>query len=515
MDSNLLTSNTNLDIGSPAERKSLYLLLREMLKSDAHFLLRSNIQDLCAPYLDQEQHPEFAVGDIGKLFITAQVATISGSWVYISTRPDIGDWEYYRFHADDVLCQRVGIREFLYFQEQQLNHTGEADPFLLEVDMEPFRRDFPAIHENDFIGKGVEFLNRHLSGRFFRDEVSGRQGLFEFLRLHHADGEQLMLNQYIQSPHELRKALAKAMKLLNKASGEQEWAELGAELHELGFERGWGRTAVQMLEMFGMLREILDAPSALLMQEFLGRIPMIFSLVIVSPHGFFGQSNVLGLPDTGGQVVYILDQVRALEREMREQIRDQGLNIEPRIMVLTRLIPDAGDTTCNQALEPIVGTENAVIVRVPFTTEQGEIIPQWISRFHIWPYLEHFALDAEREIAATLSGRPDLIIGNYSDGNLVASLLSTRLNVTQCNIAHALEKSKYLFSALYWKENEEQYRFSAQFTADLIAMNAADFIITSTYQEIAGREDMPGQYESYRTFTLPGLYRVINGVDMF
>lgn len=30
-------------------------------------------------------------------------------------------------------------------------------------------------------------------------------------------------------------------------------------------------------------------------------------MVILSPHGFFGQSNVLGLPDTGGQVVYILD----------------------------------------------------------------------------------------------------------------------------------------------------------------------------------------------------------------
>lgn len=32
-------------------------------------------------------------------------------------------------------------------------------------------------------------------------------------------------------------------------------------------------------------------------------------VVILSPHGYFGQSNVLGLPDTGGQVVYILDQV--------------------------------------------------------------------------------------------------------------------------------------------------------------------------------------------------------------
>ena len=42
-----------------------------------------------------------------------------------------------------------------------------------------------------------------------------------------------------------------------------------------------------------------------------------------------------------------------------------------------------------------------------------------------------------------LGGKPDLIIGNYSDGNLVSSLLSHYLNTTQCTIAHALEKTKY------------------------------------------------------------------------
>jgi hypothetical protein len=57
----------------------------------------------------------------------------------------------------------------------------------------------------------------------------------------------------------------------------------------------------------------------------------------------------------------------------------------------------------------------------------------------------------------------------------------------QCNIAHALEKTKYPDSDIYWRKYEDKYHFSSQFTADLIAMNNADFIITSTYQEIAGR----------------------------
>ncbi|MBL0379290.1 MAG: hypothetical protein JKP90_06380 [Desulfofustis sp. PB-SRB1] len=79
-----------------------------------------------------------------------------------------------------------------------------------------------------------------------------------------------------------------------------------------------------------------------------------------------------------------------------------------------------------------------------------------------------------------------------------------KFGVTQCTIAHALEKTKYLYSALYWQDMEEQYHFSCQFTADLIAMNSSDFIITSTYQEIAGSDDVVGQYESYGSFTMPG-----------
>jgi sucrose synthase len=49
----------------------------------------------------------------------------------------------------------------------------------------------------------------------------------------------------------------------------------------------------------------------------------------------------------------------------------------------------------------------------------------------------------------------------------------------------ALEKTKYLFSDVYWKGFEEKYNFSLQFIADILSMNKADFIITSTYQEIA------------------------------
>lgn len=76
-------------------------------------------------------------------------------------------------------------------------------------------------------------------------------------------------------------------------------------LQGMGFEKGWGDTAQRVSEMVHLLLEILQAPDPSTLETFLGRIPMVFNVVIVSPHGYFGQANVLGLPDTGGQVVYL------------------------------------------------------------------------------------------------------------------------------------------------------------------------------------------------------------------
>ncbi|KAK8958682.1 hypothetical protein KSP40_PGU022317 [Platanthera guangdongensis] len=71
-------------------------------------------------------------------------------------------------------------------------------------------------------------------------------------------------------------------------------------------------------------------------------------------------------------VVYILDQVRALESEMLLRIKQHGLDITP-----------------------------------------------------------HILIDVANELARELQATPDLIVGNYRDGNLVASLLAHKLGVTQ------------------------------------------------------------------------------------
>nr|KAJ0191034.1 hypothetical protein LSAT_V11C800453730 [Lactuca sativa] len=460
---------------------------------------------------DDASRKKLTEGPFGEVLKTAQEGIVFPPFVALAVRPRPGVWEYVRVDAYQLSVEQLSVSEYLVFKEELVGQYNNS--YVLELDFEPFNSTFPRPTRSSSIGNGVQFLNRHLSSSMFRSKDC-LEPLLDFLRTHRHDGHVMMLNDRIHSMTRLQSSMVKAEDYLSKLPPDTPYSEFQYELQGLGFERGWGNNAERILEMMHLLSDILQAPDPSILETFLGRIPMVFNVVILSIHGYFGQANVLGLPDTGGQIVYILDQVRALENEMLLKLKHQGLDIKPKILIVTRLIPDAKGTSCNQRLERVSGTEHTNILRVPFRTEKG-ILKKWISRFDVWPYLEKFAEDAASEISAELHGTPDLIIGNYSDGNLVASLLSYKMGVTQCNIAHALEKTKYPDSDLYWKKFDDKYHFSCQFTADLLAMNNADFIITSTYQEIAGTKNTVGQYESHSSFTLPGLYRVVHGIDVF
>ncbi|MDE3207570.1 MAG: sucrose synthase, partial [Pseudomonadota bacterium] len=497
-------------------RDPLYALLRRYIAVGRPFILHSELIKEFNLISESDENAILKDSVFESYVHNFQEGIFHSPWAYFSIREHIAKWRYIRIHIEHLVPEEISVSEFLRFKEAQVI-PDEATHQTLEIDFGPFNRDFPHLQETRSIGQGVSFLNRQLSSQMFNPSKDLESKLLHFLEVHAINGQPLMLHEHGQSKNgtHLREALRAAEKRLSALDDNLPWEEFAHDLHKLGFAPGWGNTTERVLRTMGLLSDILEAPSPDALAAFLACVPMISRLLIVSPHGYFGQDHVLGLPDTGGQVVYILDQVRALEKEMRERLVLQGVQADPKILILTRLIPEAGETTCNQRLEKISGCENTFILRVPFHQENGEIIPHWISRFEIWPYLETFALDAEREALSELGGRPDLIIGNYSDGNLVATLLSKRLGVTQCNIAHALEKTKYLHSAVYWQKHDSQYHFSCQYTADLIAMNSADFIITSTYQEIAGTETSIGQYESYRSYTMPGLYRVINGINLF
>lgn len=436
-----------------------------------------------------------------------------GNIIYLEIREVIGRSNNYLFDVGEYIYEEITPIEYQIAKEKFVR--PDLDSNQLTLNFETFYRKFPSVSDYKSIGKGFEYLNRYLSSKMFTEPVNLRKALFDFLFVHKYKTQQLILNDRITSHGELIRRIDKALTYLKVKKETEPYSKFKNTLQEIGFEPGLGNTARLIIESLEQLRELMQAPDHELLKGFLSKIPMIFNIVAVSPHGYFGQQGVLGKPDTGGQVVYILDQVKALEQELASSIKNSGVNASPKILILTRLIPNAEGTTCNKRIEKVFDTKNTYILRVPFRDGNKKITDSWISRFEMWPYLEDFAEDSYYELLAEFGERPDLVIGNYSDGNMVATLLSRRFKVTQCNIAHALEKCKYLFSGLYWDKMDDDYHFSVQYTADLIAMNAANFIITSSYQEIAGTDEVIGQYESYLNFSMPGLYRVTGGINLF
>lgn len=455
---------------------------------------------------------------IARFFQRTPELLVFEDFMLIIHRHAIAKYRFYRLNANGEYLEEIEAATYLNYKDvYQQGYVGTGAGTPLEIDFLPFYDYSPSMSDSRRIGNGIRFLNKHLSSSLFQHSEKWSAKLFEFIKLHKLDGNQLLVNASIHTDMtEFVQELEKTLEWLGGLNGETAYAEIEKQLKQRGFEGGWGKNVRRIRETMQLLYDLFCEPNSPALETFLARIPMISKIAIISPHGWFGQENVLGKPDTGGQVIYILDQVRALEQYLIELFDLAGISEpQPRIIVLTRLIPHAENTTCDQRNEAIFKTRNSHILRIPFKTRDGNIVKDWISRFNIWPYLDQFAVDAAGELQGEFEGRPDLIIGNYSDGNLVATLLSDRMNVIQCTIAHALEKTKYLFSDLYWKELENEYHFSLQFTADMISMNKSDFIITSTYQEIAGTETSIGQYESYQHFTLPGLYQVVSGINLF
>jgi sucrose synthase len=514
------------------EKTDLRQFLDQLRANEGRYFLRNQILHSFEEYCNNYQKPAYfyRTSALGELIHYTHEIILEDESFWFIVRPKFASQEVCRLKADLTGVETMPVQALLKLHDSLI--SGDTASLggggVLEIDVHPFYESFPTIRDPRNIGKGIEFLHRYLSSQLFTESKRDKGGapsqlwLEAFLKILHASkykDQPLLINDGIQSTTDLFKQIKQALNFVSGRPGDEPYEEFRSKLQVLGFEPGWGNTAGRVRETLELLDRLIDSPDHAVLETFISHIALIFHVVLVSVHGWFDQEDVLGRPHAAGHVLYVLDQARSLEKQLREDIKLAGLDalgVQPKVIVLTRLIPNCQGTGVHERLEKITGTENAWILRVPFQEFNPKVTQDSISRFEIWPYLETFAEKAEKELLEEFQGRrPNLIVGNYSDGGLVAFLLARRFKVTLCHIAHVLEKPRYLFSNLYWKDLEEQFHFSLQFTADLIGMNGADFIITSTYQEIVGTPDQWGQYESYKCFTMPNLYHVVDGIDLF
>lgn len=319
-----------------------------------------------------------------------------------------------------------------------------------------------------------------------------------------------------------------------------------------GFAPGWGRNLALVRERLKALEQALQnaargetAPALETLRELENALPSVWHIDILSPHGYFAQTDVFGFPDTGGQVTYILDQVPAMERELRRKLEEAGIPEQPLIKIITRLLPETRGTRSDLEIEPVLGARSSYILRIPFEENRyaplssalytrlkrfekkgyrletlsravESVIP-FVRRFENWFYHGKFIESVSRAStrfarARGYRGAPDFILGNYSDGNRVASALAGIHGRPWAMIAHALELSKYPQSDRKWFRVEDGEFLAGQHAVDTLAMNDANFIIHSSMPELE-------QYalfsrDSGHEIDVTGLFHIANDIKI-
>ncbi|RKZ10672.1 sucrose synthase, partial [bacterium] len=307
------------------EPRTVRMVQHSLLERGRRFLLRSDLQETFAQVCADPDSCELKGTPLAAVFGWAQEAAVGKAALCVAVRTNVARWGYLRIQSGAPGVTEISTVEYLAFKERLVNGRSHEDQWSLEIDLEPFSREFTKMQEARSIGRGVEFMNRRLSSRLFDKRGRGASSLLEFLSVHSYGEQQLMLSPAITDVDQLRRSLRTAEERLGTILAETPWSDFSQDLHTLGFEPGWGRDAAGVSDTIQLLLDVLEAPSPDALERFLARVPMIFSMCILSPHGWFGQEGVLGRPDTGGQVVYILDQVRAIEQEMSRRLVSQGL----------------------------------------------------------------------------------------------------------------------------------------------------------------------------------------------
>ena len=299
------------------EKSDLRSFFSELRHQEKRYLLRNDILNAYADYCTKYQKPEefLKSSQLGKLIYYAQEIILEDG-LYLIVRPKIASQEAYRI-TEDLSLEPLTVSELLNVRDRFVNRFHANEGKILELDFQPFYDYSPTIRDPKNIGKGVEYLNRYLSSKLFQDPGQWLESLFSFLRLHQYNGIQLLINGRILSQQQLSDQVKKALTFVLDRPSNEPYEKFQFDLQLLGFEPGWGNTAGRLQETLGILDELIDSPDPQTLEAFISRIPMVFRIVLVSPHGWFGQEGVLGRPDTGGQVVYVLDQAKSLEKQLQ------------------------------------------------------------------------------------------------------------------------------------------------------------------------------------------------------
>lgn len=213
-------------------------------------------------------------------------------------------------------------------------------------------------------------------------------------------------------------------------------------------------------------------------------------VLLVSVHGLIrGQAPELGRdPDTGGQVLYVLELARALADHSQVAQVD----------VLTRQVFDTSLPSEYAQAEESLGP-HARILRLPFGPRR------YLRKELLWDHLDHL-VDAYLAFARTLPRLPDLIHSHYGDAGYVAMRISSLLSIPFIHSGHSLGRCKQasmLITGGKASALERQFHFARRIRVEEEVLSQASLIIASTRQEVVEQYGLYTQFQPRRTTIIP------------
>lgn len=213
-------------------------------------------------------------------------------------------------------------------------------------------------------------------------------------------------------------------------------------------------------------------------------------ILMLSLHGLIrGHDLELGRDaDTGGQITYVIELVRALGRHP----------LVGRVELLTRLIEDPEISADYAQPEEELG-KNTRIVRLPFGPAR------YVRKELLWKHLDHL-VDRCLHYLRGQEKLPDVIHTHYADAGYVGLHLSHLLGIPQVHTGHSLGRCKLermLAAGRKGQALERQFNFKHRIAAEEETLAHASLIVTSTRQEIADQYGLYQNFDVQRAAVIP------------
>ena len=219
-------------------------------------------------------------------------------------------------------------------------------------------------------------------------------------------------------------------------------------------------------------------------------IPSQLYIAHISVHGLIrGEQQELGRdPDTGGQVKYVVDLVKALADQPPVE----------RVDLFTRqIIDDKVDKDYAEPLESL--RHNAQIVRLPAGPDA------YIRKEELWDYLDIFA-DNMLDWLHEQSRLPDLIHSHYADAGYVGCRVANLTGIPLVHTGHSLGRDKrkrLLANGFSAADIEARYNIARRIEAEESTLATANLVITSTSNEIEDQYELYDYYPPERMAVIP------------